>query len=394
MLALLSSAIFIASWASRLNPPRNKGLLHWGIGYALIGSGFCVLALPAARIDFPYLVLCGNLLIDVGTVLTLLGVAAYFQRLGWELWALLPAAVLASVEISLVLSGGENYRVMVPFGAGARAIVTIATATMLWRCSDEASRLAARSSSLFHLAWAAMLALRIGWWFAHPSMGAGADPTSTFGLLSRLLLTWAITPTYLWMLSRELDAELIRHARQDPLTGIANRRVMWAEGEKWVETVDRKGRYMAVVIIDLDHFKAVNDNWGHAAGDEVLVGVAHTLARHKREEDLLARIGGEEFMVLIRHEHRDLVKATNAIEAIAERLRQAIEKQEFSFSDSDILKCTASIGYAVSQRGQSHWSTVVEAADKALYDAKRNGRNQVRGSRVGPNRQPPLPLGS
>jgi diguanylate cyclase (GGDEF)-like protein len=318
-------------------------------------------------------------------VFTLLGVTTYFQRWGWELWALLPAAVLTCIEIGLVFTGGENYRVMVPLGAGARAIVTIATAITLWRWSDEASRLAARSSSLFHLAWAAILTLRIGWWLTHPSAGQAADPTSTFGLLSRLLLTWAITPTYLWMLTRELDAELIRHARQDPLTGIPNRRVIWAEGQKWAETRDRKGRYMAVVIIDIDHFKAVNDNWGHAVGDDVLVGVAHTLARHMREEDLLARIGGEEFMVLSRHEHRDLTKAMSAIEAMAERLRQAIEKQEFSILGGERLKCTASIGYAVSQRGQSHWSTVVEAADKALYAAKRNGRNQVRGCSSQPN---------
>lgn len=224
-----------------------------------------------------------------------------------------------------------------------------------------------------------MLTLRIGWWLAHPSVGSAADPTSIFGLLSRLLLTWAITPTYLWMLTRELDAELIRHARQDPLTGIPNRRVIWAEGVKWAETHDRRGRYMGVVLIDIDHFKTVNDKWGHAAGDDVLVGVAHTLAQHMREEDLLARIGGEEFMVLSRHEYRDFAKATNAIQAMAERLRRAIERQEFGILGGEHLKCTASIGYAVSQRGQSDWSTVVEAADKALYAAKRNGRNQVRG---------------
>jgi len=379
ILALLSAAIFIVLYATRPKVAASKGVLLWGLGYGAIALGFCILILPAFKVEFSYFVLLANLLIDAGTILTLFGVAIYLQRWGWELWALLPAAILGCIEIVLVIAGGESYRVMVPLGAGLRAIVTIATAIALWRCADDARQMAARLASVFHLVWAAMLGLRIIWWLGHPIADTAMDPTSTFGLLSRLLLTWAITPSYLWMLTRELDAELIRQARQDPLTGVANRRVIWAEGEKWAGTGSRKRQYLAVLIIDIDHFKAVNDNWGHGVGDEVLVGVAHSLAQHMRDEDLLARIGGEEFMALVRHDGPSIDQATDAIRAIAERLRQAIEKDAFPLPSGGNLVCTASIGYAISLRGQYQWKDIVEAADGALYDAKRNGRNQVMG---------------
>ena len=113
---------------------------------------------------------------------------------------------------------------------------------------------------------------------------------------------------------------------------------------------------------------------GHDAGDHVLVTIAATLRRHIREKDVLARVGGEEFMVLL---HQAEASATNEA---AERLRQAVEKDTIILPSGAALRCTISIGYCVSTRREQTWREVVIAADQALYAAKQAGRNRVVGS--------------
>jgi diguanylate cyclase (GGDEF)-like protein len=371
LLAGLSSAFFLALYVTRQNLRRVPGVLLWGLSYAAFAVGFGVLILPAFHIDFAYLTLAGNLVIDVGAVLALLAVTAYLELPKRRLWVLLPVALIAVAEIGGVFAMGENYRLMVILGNSLTGLLTIATGEALWRCMDEPRRPVARVAAAFHFLWAFTLLIRMAWWLLHPLADASQEPTSTFGLLSRLILTWVITPCFLWMLTRELDAELIRHASQDPLTGVPNRRVIWEQGERMAAQADRQNANMAVLMIDVDHFKAINDRWGHDGGDQVLVAIADTLQRHVRDEDLLARVGGEEFMVLIRHGDAE------AFRDIAERLRGAVESQPVPLPSGDTLNCTVSIGYCLSPRGQANWRDVVIAADRALYAAKRNGRNRI-----------------
>jgi diguanylate cyclase (GGDEF)-like protein len=214
----------------------------------------------------------------------------------------------------------------------------------------------------------------MAWWHFHPTTAISDDPTTAYGLISRLILTWVITPSLLWMLTRQLDAELIRFANQDPLTRIANRRVMWERGERLAAESHGQSKTMAVLIIDVDHFKAINDTWGHDAGDQVLVAIAAALATHVRGQDLLARIGGEEFMVLIDPGDESTAKD------IAERLRLSVESRSITLPSGDTLTCAVSIGYSVSARGLATWREMVIAADQALYAAKHGGRNQVMGA--------------
>jgi diguanylate cyclase (GGDEF)-like protein len=371
LLAGLSSAIFLALDLTRRKARRMRGVLLWGLSYAAFAVGFGVLILPAFHIDFAYLDLVGNLLIDAGTVLGFLAVHAYLKLPRRRLWVLLPAAALALVEIASVPAHGENYRVMVMLGGSLRGLVTVATGLALWRGVADSRRMAARLAALFHFLWAFMLLNRVAWWLLHPAADIGQEPTSTFGLLSRLILTWVVTPSFLWMLTRQLDEELIRQAHEDPLTGIANRRVMWEQGERRVEDDEGRDALMGVLMIDTDHFKAINDRWGHAGGDQVLVAVAGTLARHVRSEDLLARVGGEEFMVLVKQGEASIVGE------IAERLRAAVAAQAIALPSGDTVHCTVSIGYCMATPGQASWRDMVVTADRALYAAKRGGRNRV-----------------
>ncbi len=169
-----------------------------------------------------------------------------------------------------------------------------------------------------------------------------------------------------------LREELRLQASTDALTGVANRRsLMNRLSEEFAHARRHPERHFAVLAVDIDHFKLVNDNWGHAAGDAALVHVARLMQRQTRPSDLLGRSGGEEFMVLLRD--TDAVAA----EALAERLRTAIARSVLRHAGGR-LRLTVSIGVAERRSCDSNLDAVLARADRALYAAKHAGRNQVR----------------
>lgn len=157
-------------------------------------------------------------------------------------------------------------------------------------------------------------------------------------------------------------------AMTDPLTGLANRRKAMAEIDQRILQCRQEGRKLSLIIFDLDHFKSVNDGFGHQAGDQVLKRIAAIALSQIRDSDLVGRVGGEEFVWLLPDACSEI--AGNA----AERLRRAIE------ADSGVPgtpPVTASVGYACWQPGDTSL-TLFAGADAALYRAKEAGRNQVR----------------
>ncbi len=169
------------------------------------------------------------------------------------------------------------------------------------------------------------------------------------------------------------NARLEVLARTDPLTQLLNRRVLV---ERIVQEVERARRYqntIALMMIDLDHFKRVNDQYGHLVGDDVLRDVAAILRNAVRTVDVVARYGGEEFVVVLPE------TAAVGAQAFAERLREKIEAQDFSAHPHGTFHVTCSIGMA-SYPGQHIESgeDLLARADEALYRAKADGRNRVR----------------
>jgi diguanylate cyclase (GGDEF)-like protein len=160
------------------------------------------------------------------------------------------------------------------------------------------------------------------------------------------------------------ERKLSLMAELDSLTGVGNRR--WLE--RMVPGHLRPGD--TVFCIDLDHFKRINDRFGHAAGDTVLVAVAATLRNLKRPDDVLARMGGEEFLLFLPE-----LRTSDAL-PVAERIREAIQAIPFQHQGA-ALGVTASIGVAQVARLGERWPDLVHAADMALYEAKRDGRNRV-----------------
>jgi len=164
-------------------------------------------------------------------------------------------------------------------------------------------------------------------------------------------------------------SELGRHALEDKLTGLANRRRVDDELPRQLAAARERGVLLSIAVIDLDHFKRVNDRHGHGVGDDVLRAIARILLDNIRSSDLLARMGGEEFIVLFGA--TGLSVATDA----CERLRRAVEAFGWGQVAPD-LALTISVGVCEASDGLDVRS-LVERADAALYQAKRSGRNRV-----------------
>jgi diguanylate cyclase (GGDEF)-like protein len=169
---------------------------------------------------------------------------------------------------------------------------------------------------------------------------------------------------------QDMQKRLQMLASHDELTGLFNRRYVLERIEEKLPQIKRHQLNFCIMIMDVDHFKNVNDEYGHAAGDDVLRTTAEILTRELRQDDIVARYGGEEFLMLL-----PMTELSSA-EMLVERLRSTIEKQTYLFEDVRI-SVTASFGitqYALNDTADK----MIDRADKALYQAKLAGRNCVK----------------
>lgn len=161
-------------------------------------------------------------------------------------------------------------------------------------------------------------------------------------------------------------------ARLDPLTGLPNRAVLIESLNAQILASTGKAAPLSLVVVDIDYFKRFNDNHGHLVGDQVIKLVAKVLADHSRASDLLARFGGEEFVILLPETPNDVAAE------IADRLRRAISETPLVLRDGKSLQVTGSFGVHTEVPVDStRWQGLLEAADAAMYVAKRSGRNRV-----------------
>ncbi len=168
------------------------------------------------------------------------------------------------------------------------------------------------------------------------------------------------------------NRKLEYYALTDMLTELPNRRSgMETLAESW-SVANRSGQLMAVMLLDIDHFKAINDTYGHAVGDKVLKEISAIIRRTARKGDTFCRMGGEEFLVVCQLGNSD----ARSIILFAERLRQQISQQQINIGEIHI-QITISIGVALKEPGMKSEDHLVNAADKALYAAKNSGRNRV-----------------
>ncbi|MBS1192003.1 MAG: diguanylate cyclase [Rhodocyclaceae bacterium] len=172
-------------------------------------------------------------------------------------------------------------------------------------------------------------------------------------------------------LREQLADELRRVAREDALTGLYSRSYLFEQGELEFKRRKRDEAPLSVLMMDLDHFKQINDSHGHGAGDEVLRRFGAICRGSFREVDIVGRIGGEEFMAIL--------PTTGPREAclVAERIRGALEAESISVPSGNI-GVTLSIGVTEALAGDASFDQVVSRADMVLYEAKNAGRNRIR----------------
>lgn len=169
---------------------------------------------------------------------------------------------------------------------------------------------------------------------------------------------------------RQMEEELLRLVATDPLTGLSNRRNLLEAGEREFQLFLRQQRPLAACLMDIDHFKSINDRYGHANGDLVLIRLAEVCRATLRTADLCGRFGGEEFVIIL----PDTTLDTACV--AAERLRKMIERQTVE-TDAGVIRFTVSIGVAAAEPNHTSIGDLIRMADVYMYAAKNSGRNRA-----------------
>lgn len=226
------------------------------------------------------------------------------------------------------------------------------------------------------------------WWLAHAIFAAGffllsygvvqafrttrsfATIYSQEELMTRLADAMARTENALQELKRT-NQKLERLAATDPLTGVANRRQFIEQVEAEIARAKRDGAPFSLLALDIDHFKTINDSHGHQVGDDILRGFVQKCLDAIRPYDGVARVGGEEFMVLLPQ------TALTVGQSIGERIREAIAGSAFAVQSGQAIPLTVSIGVSQFGRDGDTIDDILRAADERLYRAKHQGRNRV-----------------
>ena len=174
-----------------------------------------------------------------------------------------------------------------------------------------------------------------------------------------------------WSASEQLAKDLELQATIDHLTQTFNRRALEGLAKKEIAQAKREDSNLVVIIMDIDDFKAVNDEYGHVAGDQVLTEFSQRLKDNLREYDSIARYGGEEFLLLLPNTEADIAMV------VAEKLRKAIAAPVFLIGENVHVAITASFGIAFNKGANIEWRQLLLQSDQALYLAKYQGKNQV-----------------
>ncbi|PTA70669.1 MULTISPECIES: GGDEF domain-containing protein [unclassified Stenotrophomonas] len=358
-------------------------LRQWTISLWLMTLGVTLLALR------PYLplvpaVLAGNAAMAACGLMMLRGVALHLER-PLPMWRplLLAATFMACIFAFLVMWPDLGIRLQV-FSVFAM-LVNGWIAVLLLRYAPPQQRTSCRLAAAVFLAEAALYAVRL-WLPVAPDAGedimrTGSPMFATY--LAGVMLELARCFAMVLLLVERMLVDLRHAARTDGLTGLLNRSAVLADGQARLLQLRRQRRSLVLLLIDVDHFKTINDRWGHPAGDEVLRHFAHVLQQCLRGRDhLLGRYGGEEFvLVLAGSSQREAVE-------LAAMIRVRLQQWPASLAQGPVA-VTASVGLAV-DAGQGELGLLLAAADAALYRAKAEGRDRL--VCAAPEAVSPLPI--
>jgi len=279
-------------------------------------------------------------------------------------------AVMAAGATTLLLFPRLEYLLGVVL-CGTLSVQFAVVAVLVYRFSGEGVGPAGWLTSFALAAYALMLMLR-----AVMSTGPGIQTLGSFTpiipiwLMTCLVASAATAFGFMSLSTAKLRVELLWRAQVDELTGLLNRWALKRLVMREIERCKRRECSLAVVMIDLDGLKLVNDTTGHSSGDVVLQAVAGVLQETVREQDSVARMGGDEFCVLLPE------TALDEALRVAERLREEIDDLVVKYR-GETVRTRASLGVASSEISGLTWQALMDSSDSALYCAKREGRNRV-----------------
>lgn len=197
-----------------------------------------------------------------------------------------------------------------------------------------------------------------------------------------IIIPLLVTPGIAWVFwgmffkIHELETEMRRLATTDMLTGVLSRRAFFEMAEQYLKIAKRKEQPVSLCMVDIDHFKKINDQYGHEAGDKVLTSFGEIIISTMRKSDLAGRIGGEEFAFLLLDVTQD-----EALQVL-DRLQAEIAESSIIYQ-GETIRYTASIGVVTCPTGcRESLDALLRLADQGLYEAKANGRNQVRTKKI------------
>jgi len=373
LLAVYTLLAVTNSWVHK----HMKGI-HWFSLYnLLLLLGAVSVALRGGIPDFVSIVV-GNLFVVVGYFVLFVSVAKLFGCKAWEFYVqaiLVLIAIVTMVETGYIHPNTANrliaysavllcQQVQITFLLlrKAKGIGDIAGNSMGWMLGGLSL------SNLLRLLWV--------WKEGAPQEYLRSGPFLAWTVIINSCLQCGAIVAYVWLTASLLRRDLELQAATDPLTGLLNRRAFEMASEKVFATCKEANMAISAIIVDLDDFKEVNDTYGHLRGDATLIAVARCLQAGMRKGDVLARIGGDEFAVVL--PNTSLLEA----EDIAERLRHSIEHSEAGYAEVR-TNLTASFGVAECQISTESWDQLVANCDRALYGVKKLGGNLVQGAGFG-----------
>ena len=371
---LFLSVIMIFVWR---NHKTYTGFGFWAISNSTVAVGFMLIALRGTLPDF-LTILTANTLVLGSLLLSFEGIRRFrsladrkFLSFGFVLLQIPLLGYFTYVEKSII------FRIIII--SLINAAVSFLCAYELLRNHSKERLSAYRQVGFIFILYSVFTIARAIFTYLYSDIRDlfVADWIQSLTFMATILFTIAWAFCYIILNAertqqklQETQIELEKIAATDFLTGINNSRRFFEISNNEVERAIRFCNPLSVIMFDIDYFKIVNDTYGHAAGDEVLIKIAEVSRKSFRNIDTLGRLGGEEFAVLLPH-----TNMKNGA-AVAELLRRKIEETGIKFN-GETIKVTASFGVSELLDADTDIKTILDRADNFLYEAKRNGRNQV-----------------
>lgn len=358
--ACLSATLF-GSW---LSSRSERFMLTWAIGALLIVVSVFAYHFYVGNPSIPALMLAAGFLLAGFS--TLWGAALQFRDGCSPVRPITRAGGISFALVLPAMASGYDGLGFIAYNLVNAGLLAM-TASVYWKVRAEAPAPIGGITALYAMTALSFLlcALVLAWdgnmqlgrapdnWAEDLSLIVAISGISGIGALSLALNHWRLARAHL------------RDAMTDSLTGLLNRRALFGQHENM-----QFGPFSAVIVFDLDHFKTINDRFGHAAGDAVLVAFAQTIGAALRPGDTAARLGGEEFAIVM---YRTLPER---VELLAERIRSSCAAQPVATPSGEV-SCTVSAGIAFGHGEGASFASLLSQADRALYAAKDAGRNLV-----------------